>query len=264
MAIETVFSRQVSCFSDQLLLGRRVLVTASTQGLGWHIGVAMAQLGAQVCLNGRHPERLSAAVQKARQQCEGTLGTVQGLCADMATVAGIECALDFYVQGHCQILVNNIGMRHRQPWSQTSDTAMQAMVQSNIVAPMMLSQRMANDMQSGDSIINMASVAGPIARKGDAVYPVTKHAMAAMTHSLAVELADKGVRVNAIAPGAFDTESNAQLSPQARAHMLSRIPMGRFGQPEEVATLAVFLASPASTYLTGQVLRLDGGLSVLF
>lgn len=284
------------------LSGKVVFISASSQGLGLAMAKAMALSGAHVYINGRSEQSLTAAVEQARD--EGIV--LHSLCGDMAERAEIDKLVHYFKEqyGGCDVLVNNLGIRMRQGWDAFDFMQMQTMLDSNLLAPMYLSQQMAQLMckkntpsqsqnmtnaqeaQLGSSavssakerlkggsmgrskgrIISISSVAGPIARLGDAVYPITKSAISAMTRSLAVHYAQQGICCNAISPGAFATESNASLAadPIKGTHMSQRIPMQRWGQMEEIAGLAVFLASDLSSYLTGQVIAVDGGLSVLF
>lgn len=246
------------------LQSKVVFISASSQGLGLAMAKAMAASGAQVYINGRQQTVLDRVIAQASE--EGIV--LNGFCGDMSQRAEIDRLMAYFKQLglSCDVLVNNLGMRLRQDWPSFSFEQMQAMLDSNLLAPMYLSQLMAQQMAHGGRIISISSVAGPIARLGDAVYPITKSGISAMTRSLAVQYAKQGICCNAIAPGAFATESNAALAldPVKGAHMSQRIPMQRWGQVEEIAGLAVFLASDLSAYLTGQVIAVDGGLSVLF
>ena len=246
------------------LQGKVAFISASSQGLGLAMAKAMAASGAEVYINGRQQAALDRVIAQAHE--EGIV--LHCFCGDMSVRSEIEGLMAYFQQQQkrCDILVNNLGMRMRESWDGFSFDQMQAMLESNLLAPMYLSQLMAQQMVQGGRIISISSVAGPIARVGDAVYPITKSGISAMTRSLAVQYAKLGVCCNAIAPGAFATESNAALAldPVKGAHMSQRIPMQRWGKTEEIAGLAVFLASELSSYVTGQVIAVDGGLSVLF
>ena len=189
-------------------------------------------------------------------------------CGDMSTQQAIDELMDFFRRHNrrCDVLINNLGLRLRKDWQQTEFADMQSLLDANLLAPMYLSQKMIQQMPSGGRVISMSSVAGNIARVGDAIYPITKLGIVAMTKSLAVEYAPKNITVNAIAPGAFLTESNQQLAedPIKGQHMLNRIPMQRWGNPDELSGIVVFLASELSSYMTGQVITIDGGLTALF
>lgn len=252
-------------FLKQFSLHNKVaFVSASSQGIGLAIAKAMAASGAYVYINGRQSASLDQALAQAKE--EGI--QLHGLCADMGDRDQINEIVEYFSKTHerCDVLVNNLGIRLRQGWDDFAYEQMQMMLNSNLLAPMYLSQQMAERMQAGGRIVTISSVAGAIARQGDAVYPITKLGLVSMTRSLAVHYAKQGICCNAIAPGAFATESNAALAadPVEGGHMSQRIPMGRWGKVDEVTGLAVFLASDLASYLTGQVIAVDGGLSVLF
>jgi gluconate 5-dehydrogenase len=133
----------------------------------------------------------------------------------------------------------------------------------NLVGAWILCRAAADTMraQGGGSIVNITSIAGPIARAGDAAYTTAKGALEAMTRALAAELGPHGIRANAIAPGYFATDTNAAMAqdPGVAQWLQQRTSLGRWGQPEEIAGAAVFLASPAASYITGHTLVVDGG-----
>lgn len=253
----------ISSYIQQFsLTGKTAFISASSQGLGLEMALALAKSGAKVYINGRQQEKLNKVIASFPEL------DLHTFCGDMSDKEEIHRLMTFFAdnQQTCDILINNLGLRLRQSWADTEFSAMQHLVESNLLAPMYLSQRMASQMKAGGRIISMSSVAGQIARKGDAIYPITKLGIVAMTRSLAVEYASQEITVNAIAPGAFATESNQALAadPIKGEYMSRRIPMQRWGKPEEIGGLAVFLSSALSSYITGQVLTIDGGLSVLF
>lgn len=170
--------------------------------------------------------------------------------------------------GRLDILVNNVGARNRKPLAETSPAEIRAMMDTNLIAGILLARLAAQRMmrQRYGRLIAITSVAGELARANDAVYPAAKQGLTGMMRALAVEFGGHGITSNAIAPGAFATETNAAIAndPQAGAAMAARNPTGRWGDPEEIAGAAVFLASPAASYVNGHVLVVDGGLSVQF
>lgn len=253
----------ISSYLQQFsLAGKIAFISGSSQGLGLEIALALARSGAKVYINGRQREKLQKIIQLYSEL------DLHAYCGDMSDKHEIDTLMQFFAdnQERCDILVNNLGLRLRESWQEVEFGAMKGLLETNLLAPMYLSQCMAEQMKAGGRIISMSSVAGNIARKGDAIYPITKLGIVAMTHSLAVEYAEKEITINAIAPGAFATESNQQLAADSvkGAHMSKRIPMQRWGKPEEIGGVAVFLASSLSSYITGQVFTVDGGLSVLF
>lgn len=242
-----------------------VLISGSTRGLGLEMASAMARSGALVYINGRSAE----SVEQARAALRQTGIQVQGLVGDMSVVADIDrCMASLEGQhGRCDVLVNNMGIRIRQPLAAFNFAQMQQMLQVNLLGAMYLSQKAAALMkkQQWGRLITITSVAGHIARPGDGVYPVAKQGLTGMMRALAVEFAASGITSNAIAPGTFATETNLEMVNSAAGQTLAtRNPTGRWGRPEEIAGLAVFLASDLSAYINGQVIAVDGGLSVQF
>lgn len=214
--------------------------------------------GARVWLAGRDAEAL------ARTAAE--LGPAAVACPlDVSDLPAASAALQRLLQaeGRLDVLVNNVGQRHRAPLSGLPAEALRELMEVNLVAGWHLCREAAGVMarQGAGSIINVTSIAGPIARAGDAAYTTTKGALAAMTRALAAELGPQGVRVNAIAPGFFATETNQEMVADAGIQdwLIRRSSLGRWGQPPEVAGAAVFLASDASSYITGHTLAVDGG-----
>ncbi len=243
------------------LSGRRALVSGASRGLGREIAVAMAEAGAEVLLNGRDKDRLNELC--ARLAADGL--AVEPACFDITNEAAVADWLNG--QKHApDILVNNAGQRHRGSLADNPPETLAHLLDVNLTAAYSLARALAPGMAetAGGSIINITSIAGPIAGGRDAAYTATKGGLEALTRALAVELAPNGIRCNAIAPGFFSTEANAEMidDPEVTKYIEARIPMARWGAPYEIAGAAVFLASPAASYITGQVLAIDGGHSV--
>ena len=245
------------------LAGRNALVTGSGRGLGWEIARAMAQAGAHVLLNG-----LDLSVLSMRVESLVTMGlsaaTAQFDLADRtasdAWIAGFEGKID--------ILVNNVGMRHRKKIPNTPPEKFSEMLDVNLTSAYALARAIAPGMaERGDgAIVNITSIAGPFARAGDIAYTAAKGGLEALTRALAVELGGDGVRCNGIAPGYFATETNKEMvdSPAVNKFLQNRVPLRRWGRPQEIAGAAVFLASPAASYINGQILTIDGGMTASF
>jgi len=227
---------------------------------------AMARSGAHVILNGRNSEATEIAAKTLREQ--GLIASA--LCFDVADDHAIEHAFECIDNdyGSIDILVNNVGARNRKSLQAITPKEIRDLIETDLIASMLLAKAAAQRMvqQRYGRIISITSVAGEIARPGDAIYPAAKQGLTGMMRALAVEFGAYGITSNAIAPGTFATETNAAMvtDPAVYDRLAARNPTGRWGAPDEIAGAAVFLASPAASYINGQVLAVDGGLSVLF
>jgi len=246
------------------LTGRVALVTGAYRGLGFGIARGLAEAGATVILNGRKPDELAKSAK--------TL-TDAGLRADSAAFDitdrdAIRAAVDGAIARHgaIDILVNNAGIQRRGALVDFPQEQWDEIIATNLTAPFAMSQAVLPGMiaRKRGKIIHIASLMSELARPTVVPYTAAKGGVRQLTRGMAVELAPHGIQVNAIAPGYFATEMNRALidNTEFNAWVCKRTPAGRWGQPDELAGLAIFLSSSASDYMTGQMLVMDGGMSV--
>ena len=246
------------------LTGRVALVTGAYRGLGFSIARGLAQAGATVILNGRKPDELAKAAKALTDAQLKADVAVFDITDRDAIRAGVDAAIARH--GGIDILVNNAGIQRRGPLVDFSQKEWDEVIATNLTAPFAVSQAVLPGMiaRKRGKIIHIASLMSELARPTVVPYTAAKGGVRQLTRGMAVELAPMGIQVNAIAPGYFATEMNRALIDNAEfnAWVCKRTPAGRWGQPDELAGLAVFLASGASDYMTGQMLVMDGGMSV--
>jgi gluconate 5-dehydrogenase len=246
------------------LSGSVALVTGAYRGLGFAIARGLAKAGANVILNGRKAEALAKAVQTLTDEALSADSVVFDVTDRDAIAAGVAASAKKH--GDIDILVNNAGIQRRAPLVDFPQADWDAIIATNLTAPYLVSQAVLPAMMARKrgKIIHIASLMSELARPSVVPYTAAKGGVRQLTRGMAVELAPHNIQVNAIAPGYFATEMNRALIDDAEfnAWVCKRTPLGRWGQPEEIAGLAVFLASKAADYMTGQLLVIDGGMSV--
>lgn len=244
---------------------RVALVTGASRGLGLAMACALSAHGAQVWINGRSGASLTPALELVNAAGQAAGGGARALPFDVTHGRQASAAIQQVLNQHgrLDVLINNVGQRRRQPLEELPAQALRELLEINLVSAWHLCREAARPMraQNFGRIINVSSIAGPIARAGDAAYTTSKGALEALTRALAAELGPHGINVNAIAPGYFATETNRTMLSDAQTQdwLRQRSSLGRWGQPEEIGGAAVFLASAAASYVTGQVLVVDGG-----
>jgi 3-oxoacyl-[acyl-carrier protein] reductase len=239
------------------LAGKNVLITGSTRGIGKAIALAFAKEGANIVLNGRSeikPEQL-AEIEAFGVKCIGISGDISDYAA-----AGKMVEETLATFGTIDILVNNAGVTKDTLLLRMSQEDFETCLTINLVGTFNMTQHTIKKMmkQRSGAIINLASVSGLIGNVGQANYAASKAGVVGFTKSVAREVAPRGITCNAIAPGFIETEMTEVLSEKIKEQMNKQIPLQAFGQVEDVAHTAVFLAK--SPYITGQVINVDGGL----
>jgi 2-deoxy-D-gluconate 3-dehydrogenase len=241
------------------LTGKTALVTGASKGIGASIAIAMAQAGADVVLVGRSQDSLSAT----RTAIENLGRTTETLIADVESRDQIATAFESIEQLNVEIVVNNAGSISRAPAIETSLEDWDRIIDTNLNSVFQISQLCAKSMlaKGHGRIINIASLLSFQGGINVPAYTASKHAVAGVTKALANEWGAKGVTVNAIAPGYISTDNTQALRNDVdrNASILARIPIGRWGTPEDLAAVAVFLASPAAAYINGEIITVDGG-----
>ncbi|MEN8838040.1 MAG: SDR family oxidoreductase [Celeribacter marinus] len=245
------------------LTGKRALITGSSMGIGYALAKGLAQAGAHLVLNARNAERLEEAADKLR----GEGFTVDTLAFDVTDAEAALSAVDAYEAEHgaIDILVNNAGMQHRAALEEFPADAFDTLMRTNVNSVFYVSKAVARHMikRGAGRIINIASVQSALARPSIAPYTASKGAVTNLTKGMATDWAKHGLNCNAIAPGYFDTPLNAALVADAdfSAWLEKRTPAGRWGRVEELVGAAIFLSSPASTFVNGHTLFVDGGIT---
>lgn len=243
--------------------GRVALVTGSSAGIGRALAGGLARAGARVVVNGRDADKVAATVAALTTEGLAARAAVFDVTDETAVEAGIS-AVEAEV-GPIDILVNNAGMQYRGALETYPTEAFDRLLATNVRSVFLVGRAVAQRMipRRRGRIINIASVQSELARKGIAPYTATKGAVKNLTKGMATDWGPHGLTVNAIAPGYFKTELNQALVDDANfsAWLAGRTPLGRWGEVEELVGAAVYLASPAASFVNGHTLIVDGGLT---
>jgi NAD(P)-dependent dehydrogenase (short-subunit alcohol dehydrogenase family) len=244
------------------LEGRVALVTGGTKGLGRAIAEALSEAGADVAVTARDGE---AAARVAGEIAQAAGRKTLGIATDVTVAAQVDAIVGHVLGslGRIDILVNNAGINIRGPIEQLAEADWNAVLDTNLKGPWLCCRAVAPHMkaQKWGRVINVSSMLGEISLPGRTPYASSKGGLTLLTKTLALEWARDGINVNALCPGPFATEINLPLlnDPAARAQMEANVPLARWGDPVELGPAAVFLASEASSFMTGATLFMDGG-----
>jgi 3-oxoacyl-[acyl-carrier protein] reductase len=239
------------------LSGKSAVVTGSTRGIGRAIAGALAESGARVAIVGRDVARAQeAAVQLG--------GDARGYACDVADSASVVAMIESVEKdfGSVDILVNNAGLTRDNILFRIKDDDWDAVLDANLRGAFVAIRAASRGMMKKrwGRIINIASVVGLVGNKGQANYAASKAGLIGLTKSVARELASRNILANVIAPGYIETDMTAALPDEAKKALFTQIPLERLGRPEDIASLAAFLASDLAAYITGQVFVVDGGM----
>lgn len=244
-----------------VLEGKTAIVTGGTAGIGRSIAIAFAKAGARVAIFGTSPEKANTVLDEIRK-----VSSLEPLafCLDISNTTAVLEAIEkvLHAFGNVDILVNNAGITKDQllmkmseeDWDRVLDVNLKSLYNTAkaIVRPMMKARK--------GVLLNMSSIIGLMGNAGQSNYAAAKAGIHGFTKSLAKELASRNIRVNCIAPGYIDTPMTESLPLAVKEAILEKIPLQRMGTPEDIASVALFLVSDAASYITGQILAVDGGM----
>lgn len=237
------------------LKGKVAIITGSTSGMGKSAAFLFAKHGCKVVVVGRNEEEGKKVAEKIKKNA-------MFVKCDVSDESCVKKMIDEVIKkfGKIDILYNNAGILLQKPIDLTSAEEFESVIKVNLEGQFLCAKYALAKMKQGASIINTASIAGLVGFPALTAYCASKGGIIALTRQLALDLAKKGIRVNCICPGAIDTPMTKGVTEEQIKQM---VPLGRIGKPEEVANLALFLASDASSYITGSIIVIDGGATSL-
>ena len=241
------------------LLGKTALITGASRGIGKQIAIEFAKDGANIVINYTKDE---LGAEETLKILKGIGVVAYKIKEDVSSFKGAEKIIDFTLKsfGKIDILVNNAAKSTIGLFMDSSKEEIENILNTNLLGPLYLSKMAIPHMINKNGVIlNISSMWGEVGASCEVLYSTSKGGINLFTKALAKEMAPSNIRVNAIAPGVIDTSMNSFLSKEDRKDLEEEIPFGRFGSPEEIGKIAVFLCSKDSSYITGQIIRADGG-----
>jgi 3-oxoacyl-[acyl-carrier protein] reductase len=259
--LPTLFFRGTSLANPELS-GKVAFITGSSRGIGKAIAIKLAEMGAKIAINDLpgNPEASITCQYLISQGAESILAL-----ADVTDSSAIKAAVSGVIDkwGKIDILVNNAGILKNNLLLRTSEEDWDAVISTNLNGAYIVTRQVLRNMlgQVQGRVINIASVAGMMGNMGAVSYSSSKGGLIAFTRSLAAEVGSRNITVNAIAPGFIETSMSGDVPVDARNVLMSRTALKRTGKPQDIAELAAFLASDRASYITGQVICIDGGIT---
>lgn len=246
-----------------ILSGKTCIVTGGSRGIGRAIVELFAHEGGRVYYLSRSEAENAAGLDEA---AKAGGGSVERIVCDVSDEAAVDLAVETVVKaaGAIDVVVNNAGITRDGLVFRMSLEDWEAVLKTNLTSAFLVSRAAARHMikKRSGSIINISSVVGITGNGGQTNYASSKAGLIGFTKSLAREVASRGVRVNALAPGFIGTSMTGKIQPEMKEKLLGGIPLGRPGKPEDVAQAALFLAGEASAYITGEIIKIDGGMGM--
>lgn len=244
-----------------MLSGKTALITGASRGIGREIALSFAEAGADVAVNySANKAKAEEVVQAVRDRGRRAMAIQANVASYQEVEAMVKSVADEF--GRLDILVNNAGITRDNLIMRMKEDDWNAVIETNLKGVFNGTKAVTRTMlkQRAGRIINMASVVGVLGNAGQANYVAAKAGVIGLTKSSARELASRGITVNAVAPGFIQTDMTAQLEEKAQEQLISQIPLGKLGQPRDVAAVVRFLASDDAAYITGQTIHVDGGM----
>jgi 3-oxoacyl-[acyl-carrier protein] reductase len=241
---------------------KTVIVTGGGTGIGYAIAESFFACGANVVLCGRREDILKQAIKDIEKKTKtNSQGKIIAIACDMSKEEDVKMLMQKTVEkfSKLDIFINNAGVWTETPIEKMKESDISNLIQSNLVATILGTKHSAQSMKNGGVIVNIGSFAGILAKRGSSVYSAVKSAVGQFTRSSAAELAEKGIRVNAVIPGVIRTPMTSDHIDEHMDEIIRAIPLGRVGEAKEVAHSVLFLASNLAEYITGDSIEVTGG-----